>query len=271
MEMDVKEYIESGILEQYVLGEVNDQERREVDCLSKIYPEIKTALSQCEEDFESLARKNAVAPPTDLKSRIMTELQNHTQEVEEDPIATLSIQNSNNTSKKSTWPVIWAAAASLSLIIVFWQYLQIEKMQVAVEEFEEGRDQLLANNEYLRGEVEFLTEDVQQTFDPSYSKVVLDPTEGRKGTSLSMIWQPETGKVKINLATLPELPEDRQYQLWVWKEGVPKDMGILPKDFSDVYLTDKLALEGDAFAITIEPLGGLPDPSLDQIAFYGNV
>ncbi|MCH2215671.1 MAG: anti-sigma factor [Flavobacteriales bacterium] len=269
--MDVREYIESGILEQYVLCEASDQERREVDCLSKIYPEIKAALSQCEEDFESLSRKNAVAPPRDLKSTIMAELQKHSPEAQKEPSATLLAEKSNNIPKKSTWPVIWAAAASLSLIIAFWQYLQMEKMQVALEEFEEGRDQLLANNEYLRGEVEFLTEDVQQTFDPTYAKIVLDPTEGREGVSISMIWQPETGKVKINLAPLPELPEDRQYQLWVWKEGVPKDMGILPKEFSDVYLSDKLAAEGDAFAITIEPLGGLPDPSLDQIAFYGKV
>jgi len=73
------------------------------------------------------------------------------------------------------------------------------------------------------------------------------------------------------LASLPELPADKQYQLWVLKEGVPSDMGVLPKDFNNVFLAGELAIEGDAFAITIEPLGGLPDPSLDQLVFYGTV
>ena len=33
--MNTKEYITSGILEEYVLGVVSDQERREIECLSK--------------------------------------------------------------------------------------------------------------------------------------------------------------------------------------------------------------------------------------------
>ena len=38
--MNIPEYIDSGILESYALGSVSDQERREVECLSAIYPEV---------------------------------------------------------------------------------------------------------------------------------------------------------------------------------------------------------------------------------------
>jgi len=78
--MDVKAYIETGILEQYALGTASDQERREVECMSKIYPEIKEALNEVEEDMESLARLSNKKPPAHLKSQIMAELANHEQE-----------------------------------------------------------------------------------------------------------------------------------------------------------------------------------------------
>lgn len=75
--MDVKAYIESVILEQYALGEVTDQERREVDCLSKIYPEVITALVEAEQDLESIARAGAVKAPAGMKVNIIAELASH--------------------------------------------------------------------------------------------------------------------------------------------------------------------------------------------------
>jgi anti-sigma-K factor RskA len=270
--MDVKAYIETGILEQYALGTASDQERREVECLSKIYPEIKEALHEVEEGMETMARMSSAKPPAYLKSQIMAELANHDQE---NPHS--ETDNSEETrltldhQKKSNWPVVWAAAASITLLIAFWQYIEKSEVQQELAEAKEEQEELLANNEYLRGEVEYLSEDVQQTFDPSFKKIVLEPTEAIEAPSLGLIWQPETGKVKINMAGLPELPADKQYQLWVLNDGVPSDMGVLPKDFDDVYLTDQLTPQGQAFAITIEPLGGLPEPSLDQLAFIGNV
>ena len=44
--VDVKAYIESGILESYVLGFASEQEVQEVRCLSHIYPEIAEELKE---------------------------------------------------------------------------------------------------------------------------------------------------------------------------------------------------------------------------------
>ncbi|MFT4771507.1 MAG: anti-sigma-K factor RskA [Cryomorphaceae bacterium] len=272
--MDVKAYIESGILEQYALGEVTDQERREVDCLSKIYPEVITALVEAEQDLESIARAGAVKAPAGMKANIIAELANHDQL----PTDNASSEVLNNEERSvlpsqtsATWPVVWAVAASITLLLAFWQYVEKGNAEIELAEVKELQNQLLANNEYLRREVEYLTDDVEETFDPSFKKIILDPTENIDAEQFAVLWQQESGKVKISLASLPELPANKQYQLWVLKEGVPSDMGVLPKDFNNVFLLGKLAIEGDAFAITIEPLGGLPDPSLDQLVFYGTV
>ena len=48
-------------------------------------------------------------------------------------------------------------------------------------------------------------------------------------------------------------------------------MGVLPKGTSEILLAQKSSIVGDAFAITIEPLGGKPTPTLEQLVVLGKV
>lgn len=68
--MKIKEYIESGILEAYVLGSVSEEEAREVLQLKKQYSEIQDALYELETDLERLAHYMAIPPPPDLWAKI---------------------------------------------------------------------------------------------------------------------------------------------------------------------------------------------------------
>jgi hypothetical protein len=68
--MKIKEYIESGVLESYVLGSASDDETRELLRLKKEYPEIKQALFELEVDMERLAQHIAIPPPSGMFTRI---------------------------------------------------------------------------------------------------------------------------------------------------------------------------------------------------------
>lgn len=72
--MDVKAYIESGVLESYVLGSVSPEEERQLLRLKKQYPEIADALHQIETDFEHVARNMAMIPPPGMLTRIEDEI-----------------------------------------------------------------------------------------------------------------------------------------------------------------------------------------------------
>lgn len=61
--MNIQAYIESGILEEYVLGTVSPQEKQEVECMSHIYPEIKEELLRTESALEEYALKHQTLPP----------------------------------------------------------------------------------------------------------------------------------------------------------------------------------------------------------------
>ncbi|MES2266974.1 MAG: cupin domain-containing protein [Bacteroidota bacterium] len=72
--MEIKKYIESGILEEYTFGLLNNEEQKDVIRLSLLYPEIKAELMAIEIAIEQFAALNAKAPATKLKERLLTQL-----------------------------------------------------------------------------------------------------------------------------------------------------------------------------------------------------
>jgi len=63
----VKDYIESGILEQYVLGHTSAEETAMVRKMSAEHEEVRLALDDIQDVMESYALANAVTPPPTIK------------------------------------------------------------------------------------------------------------------------------------------------------------------------------------------------------------
>ncbi|MDB5106553.1 MAG: anti-sigma-K factor RskA [Fibrobacteres bacterium] len=84
-----------------------------------------------------------------------------------------------------------------------------------------------------------------------------------------IIWDPVRKQAILHVSRLPAQPADKDYQLWVIRDSKPVDAGVFRvsgnrKD-GELYKIDRL-VETDrgrinAFAITLEPKGGLPQPS----------
>lgn len=72
--MDIKQYIESGILEEYILGLLNNEQQQDVDRLSLLYSEIKSELTAIELAIEKLATLTSIAPSEKAKSRLLSTL-----------------------------------------------------------------------------------------------------------------------------------------------------------------------------------------------------
>jgi septation ring formation regulator EzrA len=72
--MDIKEYIESGILEAYIFGSASKAETEELLRLKAKYPQIKDALNNLELDLERIAQHMAIAPPPGRWCKIEAEL-----------------------------------------------------------------------------------------------------------------------------------------------------------------------------------------------------
>ncbi len=69
--MELKTYIESGIIESYVLGLISDVEAEEFQRMRKLYPELDTEVEVVERRIEKAAFDEAVLPPVQVKERVL--------------------------------------------------------------------------------------------------------------------------------------------------------------------------------------------------------
>jgi mannose-6-phosphate isomerase-like protein (cupin superfamily) len=73
--MDIKEYILSGILEQYVLGTISKEEAIEVEQAAAKYPEVRKEIAEISKAIEQFAMANAVQPSRNLKPFVLATIE----------------------------------------------------------------------------------------------------------------------------------------------------------------------------------------------------
>ena len=99
-----------------------------------------------------------------------------------------------------------------------------------------------------------------------------------RGTKLSesslaiVYWNEVKRFAYLDVVALPEAPSNKQYQLWAIVNGKPTDMGVFDLTAPGGGLQSVPFVENpQAFAVTLEPKGGSPVPSLDQMYVIGNI
>jgi mannose-6-phosphate isomerase-like protein (cupin superfamily) len=68
---NVKDYIESGILELYVMGSTSFEETAEVERMTKLYPQVQTEIDIITETFQTSAILNTKKPIPNVKALVM--------------------------------------------------------------------------------------------------------------------------------------------------------------------------------------------------------
>lgn len=68
---NIRDYIESGILELYVLGIASEKETEEVEKLAPLQIKIRTEIEKISKAMETLAMQNAIAPDPTIKPFLM--------------------------------------------------------------------------------------------------------------------------------------------------------------------------------------------------------
>lgn len=281
--MDPKKYIESGILDDYVMGFVSDQERQEVQCLAKIYPEINEALRQAEDLMATWAADNAVAPPPELKGKILANLGEQepagsemAMSPKEEAVVRELPLDSEQSAKNQT-PFAWIAAAAAVLLAAYlaWEWqsslaLQDEMQNIIVQQ-ENRVDNLESDLQGLELSKEEMQRSLAVLSDPNLQKVALNSVKEELSAAATIYWNPEEKKTYFLRNELPPEPSDAQYQLWAIVRGKPVSIGLLAlNEETNLQLMEGID-KADAFAITLEPLGGSENPTLEQMVVLGKV
>lgn len=270
--MDIQAIIASGVLEAYVLGHANEQEARAVECLSRIYPEIRQALDELESDLGAYARAHEAELPEGLRERILAEVRKTPQE--EVVVRTLAPEVPAEPRGRGGRTLGWAAALAATVVLGTSLYYQSRSVADLEEENSRFQQEVVGLQQILLQSREELVEQEQllaAVADPRNTLVELKGMNSLDGAWARVYWNRENHRVILAPGTMPPAPEGRQYQLWALVNGTPVDMGVMPLDPSARAALMKEASAADAFAITLEPEGGQPTPSLDQLVCMGQV
>lgn len=282
--MNVKEYIASGILEEYALGVVSPQEKQEVECMSHIYPEIKEALLKAQSSVEGMAEKIATPPPPDLKQRIMAEIDQTEQEkpdkaIDNDPKVIPINKDKKSGFSKTPYIIGIASMLVILLCVSIFYILKINEQSNQIADLEKTSNEVISQNEKLQTQIAELQNekiDIESNLaflqDKTTEKIHLYGTPNQEDASVTIYWNKSTKDVFLSVDQLDIPPTDLQYQLWALIDGQPVDMGVfdLNAESNQMQLMAQVE-EADAFAITLETKGGNPTPNLDQLVVLGEV
>ena len=258
--MNTKEYISTGILEAYVLGELSVSEKQEVENKLAQYPELRGELMQIEETQEAFLQRAAITPRTKLKEQVLS-----------------SVENQNQTKVVSLVPSYWRLAAAASITIgLFVSYLAYDyrdkwlKTVVALNSMVDENQQIAQNYNIVNQKLDKIEQDFSVIENTAFTKVVMKGTDNNPNALASVYWNSTSKEAYLSIQTLREISKDNQFQLWAIVDGKPVDMGVFDENFSGL-LKMKNVSGAQAFAVTIEPRGGKETPSLETMQVIGNI
>ena len=272
-----KAYIESGILELYVLGQLNDSEQNEVLAMALKYPEVKQEIEAIEIAMEQYAVQHAIQPAEGLEQKIFQQigLVNPVGLAQEAKV--LSMDTLDYHSKIRTLKFALVACVALLIVSVVALYsahseLGNAKDQIATLSLD--REQFTKTVNFMKTNNEDLNKLVAMSDDPEWKTVKL---AGQKDPKDNMVvyWHPKGKHVMVNNTkmALPENDKEHQYQLWALVNGKPVDLGVfdVTSDTSHILVNMKEIGIAQAFAVTLEKRGGSPTPTMEQMMVMGGV
>lgn len=265
---DVKAYIESGILELYVLGEVSHDEKLEVEAMAQEHPAIKAELREIEQSMELFAGEHEIEPAPELRDRILNSLltnlaDDRTFRTKDEPVAEAKVVTMVPPATNTNfYKYAFAACVALLLVSSVAIYNLYNKLETSNSQVLALSTQKLQ----LSQTVKYKDDQLKVFRDTAYRVFNLQGTGKTPDASLSLAWSPVKHKVVIDLdgMKMPETDAEHQYQLWAIVAGKPVSLGVFDAKADSVEMMKVMASvdKPQAFAVTLEKRGGVPSPTM---------
>jgi len=260
--MNKDKFLQTGLLEQYVLGLTDEEETAVVKQFAEEYPEVQAEINQMREAMDQYARQYAVMPPEELKARVMKGVDSADQDSDSRASAPGPSQTGTN-----WWGVVLLMALLGSTLLFYRGKSSAEQ------------DLVMLETRYAAFQKECETEKAalrqqQQVFAILNHEATLPvrlegtPQEPR---AEAVAYLNGLEKVAyINVGKLPTLPTGQTYQLWADVNGEMINMGVLDQQSKGLQVMTFID-HAESLNITIEPEGGSEVPTVEQLIANGEV
>lgn len=267
--MNVKEYIESGSLELYASGALNEEERKEAEAMIAQYPEVKAELEAIEKALEDYAFAHAVDAPPVVLTNILTKINAENPVVNPGKVINMKPAQSS----QNNWVRYLAYAASILLFISIatnvYYYNSFKHAEDQLAELEEANTFLTERVDVVRADYQAMEIEINIMKNPAAIAITMKGQVISPNSTSVVFWDKSSGNVYLSAINLPTPEPGKQYQLWALKDGKPIDAGVFDINGKLQRMNN---IEGaDAFAVTLEPKGGSPGPTMEQLYLVGGV
>lgn len=242
----INTFLNSGLLEKYLIGDTTSSETEKVESHLSKYPEVQNAYNALQANLEIVSQSQAVEAPQHILNNILNEL---------DSAPVISIKP---TKKYRKWYHLSIAACFAALVFagssfIFFtqnQSLKTENQKI-VDEIYDLRNDISLNNNKLN--------DVMQQFkqlnNPETEKYIIKGNNRAKNLKTVAYINPKDKTSMIDVVSLPQLPDEKCYQIWAQVQDNMVNLGILSETDRELkqipYTENALGL-----SITIENKGG---------------
>ncbi|HEA21934.1 MAG TPA: anti-sigma factor [Pricia antarctica] len=236
--------LESDLLEKYLMGTTSEEETLRAEKYIEMYPLVRKAYDELQDNLEFYAKSHAVPVPDGLKGKILTQ-----------------IKKGNRAGNRFTR---FAMAASFAILVsagasyFFWS--QNKSLQ-------EENTLVNAKIDNLQEEMREQLEDVRNQFivlqNPETKKYkVTGNTKAQELKAVAYV-NPVKKLSYLNVSNLPNLPKNQCYQMWAEVNGEMLNLGIIKE--ADQKLLALPYSDNAVGYITIEPEGGNDSPTVENI------
>lgn len=283
---DVNAYIESGILELYVLGQLTEQERREVEEMAQKHPEIKKELAAVELALEGYALENAVTPSADLEDKILASLDSSSninsgrssivQAPTPAPASEPKIVPLHADKRVRTLRIALVACIALlvvSVVALFSLYNQLNTAHDQIASLNASKDSYAATVSRLEFDKAGMKNRIDMTETKEWATVKLAGVKNSPEAYMLVYWNKTNKNILVNYASmkLPKTDKAHEYQLWALVDGKPVSLGVFGSDETAKEAVKQMETiaKAQAFAVTIEPMGGSQNPTMEKMVVMG--
>lgn len=246
MKEKIRIFLDSDLLEKYLLGDTSTEESLQVERYIAMYPEVRKTYNELQENLEAFAKMHAKKTPEGLKEIILNRIRNE------------------RMGRRRFYR--FAVAASIAALVFagssyfFWNQNQdLQKTNTMVT------NKIKTLEEDMKVQLEDLRNQYIVLNNPNTKKYSINGNKKAKELKAVAYVNPVKKLSYINVSNLPELPEDQCYQMWAEVNGELVNLGVI-KQFGDKERLMALPYGEDAVGyITIEPQGGNQSPTVQNI------
>lgn len=263
--MDINAYIDSGILELYVAGQLSDQDNQKVYELMREHSEILEEVLAIETAVVKLTAATSPNTNENTLQRIKDQLRFGTDsKVVQMP------------KPKTNWIAYtgWAAAILIGAGL-FWTINQNKQLEVQLSDAD-------IEKTYLESQIEDAKTDLvvkENLLNILRDRNIISVPLGGQGqfadTYAKVYWNKADNNIYLDAQGLPNAPEGKVWQVWslTLNPLSPTSLGTIA-DFNtdeNKIFTIANANESQAFGVTLEPAGGSISPTMEQLYTLGVV